>query len=75
MGEVVRVKITLVAPNDLHFLVLEDPLPAGTEAIDLSLRTTSVVNEPPEIEYEGTTGIVDPDSDGEFPEAEWCEEC
>ena len=31
--------------------------------------------EPPEIEYEGTTGIVDPDSDGEFPEAEWCEEC
>ena len=31
--------------------------------------------EPPEIEYEGTTGIVDPDPDGEFPEVEWCEEC
>lgn len=29
----------------------------------------------PEIEYEGTTRIVDPDPDGEFPEVEWCEEC
>ena len=31
--------------------------------------------EPPEIEIVGTTGIEDPDEDGEFPEPEWCEEC
>lgn len=31
--------------------------------------------DPPDIEYEGTTGIVDPEPDGEFPEVEWCEEC
>ena len=49
-GEVVRVKITLVAPNDLHYLVVEDPLPAGCEAVDQSLKTTSVVSEGPEME-------------------------
>ena len=49
-GDVIRVKITLVAPNDLHYLVLEDPLPAGCEAIDRSLATTSVVTEGPELE-------------------------
>jgi len=45
LGDVVRVKITLVAPSDLNFLVLEDYLPAGLEAIDTSLKTT-----PPEIQ-------------------------
>lgn len=50
VGNVVRVKITLVAPNDLHYLVLEDPLPAGCEAIDRSLMTTSVVNQEPQLE-------------------------
>jgi uncharacterized protein YfaS (alpha-2-macroglobulin family) len=50
VGDVVRVKITLVAPHDLHFVVLEDPLPAGCEAVDLSLKTTSVVSQEPELE-------------------------
>ena len=45
LGDVVRVKVTLVAPADLNFLVLEDYLPAGLEAIDASLKTT-----PPEIQ-------------------------
>ncbi|MDE3096257.1 MAG: Ig-like domain-containing protein [Chloroflexota bacterium] len=40
LGDVVRVKVTLVAPSDLNFLVLEDNLPAGLEPIDTSLRTT-----------------------------------
>ena len=50
VGEVIRVKITLVAPYDLHYLVLEDPLPAGCEAIDRSLKTTTVVSEDPALE-------------------------
>ena len=29
----------------------------------------------PEIENTGTTGIEDPDEDGNFSETEWCEEC
>jgi uncharacterized protein YfaS (alpha-2-macroglobulin family) len=43
VGDVVRVKLNLLAPNDLHYLVVEDPLPAGCEALDVSLKTTSAV--------------------------------
>jgi hypothetical protein len=50
VGEVLRVRITLVAPNDLHYVVLEDPLPAGCEAVDRSLKTTTVVSEDPRLE-------------------------
>jgi uncharacterized protein YfaS (alpha-2-macroglobulin family) len=59
VGQVVRVKITLVAPNDLHYLVLEDPLPAGCEAIDRSLETTSVVSEGPRSSLTTTTENVE----------------
>ncbi|MFQ5434871.1 MAG: hypothetical protein ACE5FD_08340, partial [Anaerolineae bacterium] len=38
-----------IAPTDLHYVVLEDPIPAGTEGIDRSLQTTSVVGERPEL--------------------------
>jgi uncharacterized protein YfaS (alpha-2-macroglobulin family) len=40
-GQTLRVKLTIVAPQDLHYVVIEDPLPAGAEAVDLSLKTTS----------------------------------
>ena len=42
--------MTLVAPTDLHYVVLEDPIPAGTEAVDTSLLTTSVVGQAPELD-------------------------
>lgn len=42
LGDVVKVKVTLIAPSDLNFVVLEDYLPAGLEPIDASLKTTSV---------------------------------
>jgi len=41
VGDVIQVKLTVIAPNDLHYLVVEDPLPAGCEALDTSLKTTS----------------------------------
>jgi uncharacterized protein YfaS (alpha-2-macroglobulin family) len=41
VGDVIQVKLTIIAPNDLHYLVVEDPLPAGCEALDTSLKTTS----------------------------------
>jgi hypothetical protein len=31
--------------------------------------------DPNDIEFVGTTSIQDPDEDGEFPDADWCEEC
>jgi hypothetical protein len=45
LGDVIEVKLTIVAPNDLHYLIVEDPLPAGTEGILKSLATSSVVDE------------------------------
>jgi len=42
--------LTLVAPNDLYYLVMEDPLPAGCEAIDTSLKTTSAAAQGAELE-------------------------
>ena len=50
-GQDIQVKVTLIAPNDLYYVVLEDPIPAGTEPIDTSLQTTSVVGQPPALNF------------------------
>jgi len=47
VGDVIRVKLTVIAPTDLYYVVVEDPLPAGCEAVDVTLNTTSVVGERP----------------------------
>jgi uncharacterized protein YfaS (alpha-2-macroglobulin family) len=47
VGDVIQVKLTLIAPTDLYYAVVEDPLPAGFEGVDLSLKTTSVIGEQP----------------------------
>jgi hypothetical protein len=47
VGDVIRVKLTIIAPNDLHYVVVEDPFPAGAEGVDQSLKTTSVAGEDP----------------------------
>jgi uncharacterized protein YfaS (alpha-2-macroglobulin family) len=49
VGDVIKVTLTIIAPTDLYYVVVEDPLPAGFEGVDLSLKTTSVVGEPPEL--------------------------
>ncbi len=38
-GELVRVRLRVKVPATRHFVVLDDALPAGLEAIDLTLRT------------------------------------
>jgi alpha-2-macroglobulin len=38
-GELVRVRIRVTVPEDRAFVVVDDALPAGLEAVDLSLRT------------------------------------
>jgi len=49
VGDVIRVKLTIVAPTDLYYVTVEDPLPAGFEAVDVSLNTTSVVGQAPTV--------------------------
>ena len=39
-GDLLLGRLTLVVPNDLHYVVVEDPLPAGLEAVDQSLQTS-----------------------------------
>jgi hypothetical protein len=40
VGDLLLVRLTVVAPNDLHYVVIDDPLPAGLEALDQSLNTS-----------------------------------
>ncbi len=42
-GQLVRVRLTMVAPDALHYVVIGDPLPAGLEAIDASIVTDTQV--------------------------------
>jgi uncharacterized protein YfaS (alpha-2-macroglobulin family) len=44
VGETVQVTLTIIAPHDLYYVVVEDPLPAGCEAVDTSLATTSLLD-------------------------------
>jgi hypothetical protein len=47
VGDVVQVRLTIIAPHDLNYVVVEDPLPAGAESIDPTLATTSLVEQRP----------------------------
>lgn len=42
-GELVRVRLRVTVPNQREFLAVEDHLPAGLEAVDLSLRTSGTL--------------------------------
>ncbi|HEX6048131.1 MAG TPA: hypothetical protein VFZ21_02645, partial [Gemmatimonadaceae bacterium] len=63
-GDLVRVRLRVTVPSTRQFLVLDDALPAGLEAVDLSLRTASALPGPGAgaeatqgpVEREGTEG-------------------
>jgi len=42
-GELVQVRLTLVVPESLHYVVIDNPLPAGLEALDASLQTSQLI--------------------------------
>ncbi|MDX1412747.1 MAG: Ig-like domain-containing protein [Candidatus Promineifilaceae bacterium] len=56
-GERVRVELTIVAPDDLLYLIVEDPFPAGAEGIDPGLNISAsgfegeVERQDPEFRY------------------------
>jgi uncharacterized protein YfaS (alpha-2-macroglobulin family) len=41
-GDLVEVRLTVIAPTDAYYLMAEDPLPAGLEAVNGTLRTTGL---------------------------------
>ena len=58
LGDVVRVDITLITPHDRYYVVLEDPLPAGAEAMDTGLATTSLLAMSPGLASGGIPLVV-----------------
>ncbi len=42
-GELVKARLTVVVPAAVHYVVINDPLPAGMEALDASLATNTAV--------------------------------
>jgi alpha-2-macroglobulin len=42
-GDLVRVRLTVVVPAAVHYIVVDDPLPAGLETVDSSLLTDTAV--------------------------------
>lgn len=53
-GEVVRVRLRVSSDVEREFVVLDDPLPAGLEPIDLSLRTFAALPEARSLDLEET---------------------
>ncbi len=49
VGDNVTVHLTIIAPNDLHYVVIEDPIPAGTDAVNPNLNTSQQVGTQPEV--------------------------
>jgi len=49
LGDVITARLTFTVNQDMDYFVLEDPLPAGMEAVDTSLRTTSIAADAPDL--------------------------
>lgn len=56
VNDIVNVRLTLIAPRDVYFLVVEDPFPAGCEPMDPALAITPRLDE----QQAGLTPVMDP---------------
>ncbi len=45
-GDLVEVRLTIITPQDAYYLTAADPLPAGLEAINGTLKTTGLTEHP-----------------------------
>jgi uncharacterized protein YfaS (alpha-2-macroglobulin family) len=51
-GELLLARLTIVVPNDTHYLIINDFLPAGLEAVDQSLETSPEITAPERYDYD-----------------------
>ncbi len=49
VGDVLTVQLSIVAPNDLYYVVVTDPYPAGADAVNPTLLTELVLGQRPEL--------------------------
>jgi uncharacterized protein YfaS (alpha-2-macroglobulin family) len=47
VGENVQVRLTIIVPDTLHYVVIEDPIPAGTDAVNPELLTSQQIGTQP----------------------------
>jgi hypothetical protein len=47
VGDLIQVRLTIIAPNDLHYAVIEDPIPAGTEGVNPDLAISEQIGTRP----------------------------
>nr|MBN1228545.1 alpha-2-macroglobulin [Anaerolineae bacterium] len=52
VGDTLTVEVSVITARDLYYLVVEDPLPAGAEAVDTNLLTESQLSERPTLELD-----------------------
>ncbi|NPV75206.1 MAG: hypothetical protein HPY59_02405 [Anaerolineae bacterium] len=50
-GEILQSRLTIVVPQDVHYLLVEDALPAGLEGVDTSLKTSPQGEAPEEYDW------------------------
>lgn len=43
VGDTVQVRLTIIVPNSVHYVVIDDPIPAGTDAVDPNLNTSQQI--------------------------------
>jgi hypothetical protein len=66
-GDLVRVWLRISVPSERNFVILDDALPAGLEAVDLSLRTVGGVPGPGAVD----SAAVEPSETGGPGEFGW----
>jgi hypothetical protein len=66
-GDLVRVRLRISVPAERHFVILDDALPAGLEAVDLSLRTAGGVAGPGAAD----SSAAEPPAEGDRGELPW----
>ena len=50
VGDLLTVSLDISIPHNLYYVVINDPIPAGTEAVDTSLRTTTQIGQTPQLD-------------------------
>jgi uncharacterized protein YfaS (alpha-2-macroglobulin family) len=50
VGDIVQVRLTVVVPEDRHYVMIEDPIPAGMEPINPNLLTSAQIGTRPDVQ-------------------------
>lgn len=50
VGDLIEVRLSVIAPQDLHYVMVQDPIPAGTEAINPELATEVQIGTRPQLD-------------------------